>query len=262
MAAKKHVLQGDPSHLVGTTGVDDKGKTTDTGKGCIIKCDPSGKAKSHGAYRSNAYNLISGDSERNQFLKSGYLGSGKFPSSWTEKGYGKTLTVHNPDSTPGAFDFTGDSYLTANEPFCNNAHHIMPWSSLKGALDDDQGILLQKSGYNLNAGDNLIFLPCRDDTALFIGCYTHPGAHKPYNDQCATAVQDVVDEIKNLQAKSTPEDCKINEENVKMLRDSLEEWQKLEYKVLVRAGRKVAATNIKHHVPSKIRLVIRSGAGA
>lgn len=241
--AEKHMLKTDDTHK-GVQG-DDKGNITSKEKGCIIKC---GEA-SHGDYRKNGYNLVRGDSGRNSFLLGGYLGANQgFPDAWKETGYkGKKLVIKNPDKAPGGFAFVGENYLTGNEPFKNNAHHILPWAALKGALTNDQGIALQKAGYNLNGGNNIIFLPCLQDTAMYIGCYSHPGRHKPYDDDCEKAVARVVDVIKDGH--------EINDDNAESLRKSLEGWQKTEYTVLVKAGRKEAGKNIKSHVPSRIKAV-------
>ena len=241
--AEKHMLQKDDTHK--DVEADDKGVVTSAEKGCIIKCGLA----SHGHYRKNGYNLVSGDSARNAFLLGGYLGAGKgFPDAWQERGYkGKKIVIKNPDKAPGSFAFSGQNYLTGNDPFKNNAHHIMPWAALKGALNNDQGIALQKAGYNLNGGNNIIFLPCLTDTAMYIGCYSHPGRHKPYDDDCKSAVATVVDVIKDGH--------EINDENAKSLKKSLEGWQKTEYTVLVKAGRKAAGDNIKGHVPSRIKAV-------
>lgn len=239
--ADKHMLQTDDTHK--GVEADDKGVVTSAEKGCIIKCGLA----SHGNYRQNGYNLVKSDSARNGFLLGGYLGKGKkFPQAWKETGYKrKKLVIRNPDNTPGSFAFSGQNYLTGNDPFKNNAHHIMPWAALKGALTNDQGIALQKAGYNLNGGNNIIFLPCLTDTAMYIGCYSHPGRHAPYDDECKSAVTDVVDVIKDGH--------KIDDENAKSLKDSLEAWQKDEYEVLVEEGRKKAGENIKNHVPSRIK---------
>lgn len=241
--ADKHVLEKDDTHK--GAEADDKGVITSAEKGCIIKCGLA----SHGHYRKNGYNLVKGDSGRNAFLLGGYLGAGKgFPDAWRERGYkGKKLVIKNPDKTPDSFAFNGDNYLTGNDPFKNNAHHIMPWAALKGALTNDQGIALQKAGYNLNGGNNIIFLPCLEDTAIYIGCYSHPGRHKPYDDECEKAVTRVADVIKDGH--------EIDDSNVKSLKKSLEEWQKDEYEVLVEEGRNKAGQNIKTHVPSRIKAV-------
>jgi hypothetical protein len=271
MSVEKHAMKTDDSHLEGAGGVDAKGKTSATGKGCITKCLTGGgsantfNTKDHGHYRRNGYEFVKGNAAKNGFLlgtyKGGYLAASKAPASWTEKGYGQTVTVRNPEKKPGAFAFSGDNYKGANDPFVNNAHHIMPWSSLRGSLDNEMGILLQKSGYNLNAGDNLIFLPKRQPTALVIGCYTHPSNHKDYSDECQTAVERVVGEIEDYIGENT-EDHEINDSNVGMLKDSLEGWQDTEYGAIVQAGRAAAGEDIKNHVPSPIKMVVRSGAGS
>ena len=239
--ADKHMLKKDDTHK--DVEADKKGKVTSADKGCMIKCGVA----SHGHYRKNGYEFVKDDGDRNAFLLGDYLGAGKFPAAWQEKGYkGRKLVIKNPD-TGGSFAFSGKNYLTGNDPFKNNAHHIMPWAALKGGLTNNDGIALQKAGYNLNGGDNVIFLPCLTDTAMYIGCYSHPGRHKPYDDDCKTAVQRVVNAVKDGH--------KLSDANAKSLKDSLESWQTKEYKVLVRVGRKKAGQNIKDHVPSRIQAV-------
>jgi hypothetical protein len=242
--ATKHVLERDKTHK--GAKANPKGVITSKNKGCIIKCGLA----SHGDYRKNGYNLVKGDGGRNQFLLSGYLGEGKagFGDSWKETGYKKKkIVVKNPDKAPDSFAFEGQNYLTGNKPFKNNAHHIMPWAALKGGLTNLQGKALQKAGYNLNGGNNIIFLPCLTKTAEYIGCYSHPGRHAPYDDECRSAVQTVVKVIKDGH--------KIDDSNVKSLKASLETWQGKEYKVLVKVGRKNAGENIKNHLPSRIKAV-------
>lgn len=97
--------------------------------------------------------------------------------TWTPAGQGPHLYV---------FDYTrprgGTNFLSASKPYKNEAHHMLPVKAFgKKYFTRTQLALLKKLPYNINHGENIIFLPKKERFCKIHNLPKHSGKHTPYN---------------------------------------------------------------------------------
>ncbi len=128
-----------------------------------------------------------------------------------------------------------DNFKTAYIPYNHNYHHILPAVSLS-ALTTNEKKLLQSAGYNLNGPENMIILPMLWEYGVALKLPDHPGAHVKYNK----AVKSIVDEIK-IEVSTAEDGHSITSDNVGDIKSDLVDWQKRQFKELVKYGKNVVA---------------------
>jgi phage regulator Rha-like protein len=152
---------------------------------------------------------------------------------------------------PLAWDFDrgpkGRNYKSANRPFVHMYHHMVPWEVLSETYDLDELKMFQIAGYNLNAGFNLIILPCTTQPAMILGMYTHPNDHPDYTVSLISLLRQMKAKLKkqNKQAHLT-------QEQVNGIKDSLESWEKAEWYKIQVAGKLANAAHINTYRPSAV----------
>jgi len=133
-------------------------------------------------------------------------------------------------------------------PFFNAAHHILPAESLHEALYLGELAALQQCGYNINAGENLIFLPREKKEARVMELIYHPGGHSTYNDD----VQTVIDDIKSkFREGRDPEEVghePFDEENMQEISKWLIQWSKDELAPIFIEGKKSPSGKTQNEV--------------
>ena len=217
-------------------------------QGCVTKCVGTTYQKGHhGSYRANGYDEISGSTGKAKLYQPSAAKAAAFPRS-PEKQVGLGSLKRQPaDPTGSGWKFTGVNYENANKPFAHNYHHIMPWDSLKNShLNENELKLLQKAEYNLNEGFNLIILPCRTPVAKLLKMYTHPNNHPTYNEEIAFM-------LASLKLAITGDEKKhLTEDEAKMVKTTLENWEKAEFDVIVASGKLRSPDHVDTHDPSNI----------
>lgn len=87
------------------------------------------------------------------------------------------------------------NFLSAKAPYANQAHHLLPeeiFNSDTSMISDDFMSLLMKIPYDIDHGENIIFLPEGLDNCPIHKLPTHCGSHPSYN-------QHVLEDINLLQ---------------------------------------------------------------
>jgi hypothetical protein len=241
-ASKKHIeeLQKARSHGDGK------------GKGCVTKCVGSSWTKDHGSYRYNGYQEHNGTAKKTRYLpdpmRVKMIGA---PTKERLLGGDKSdkRTPTNPATNPAVWGFGWkDNFKNANRPYAHNYHHMVPWEALSEGLVQLELKALQQAGYNLNAGINLIVLPCFRRVALIVEMYTHPNDHPDYNLSVIDAITLVKFEItgdatKHLDPSELPD-----------LKEALEKWEEAEWPLIMSAGKAANAAHLKEYVPTMMTL--------
>lgn len=243
-----------------------KGNARGGAKGCTTKCFSGGfTKKDHGNYRNNGYYEIKGSAKELYYRPSaqrlrslGLLAEEQHGLSTPKK-----LMPKNPlkDSLGWGFDdsrtapkFRGKkNYHNANVPFAHQYHHMIPWEAISaGAFETQELKFLQKAEYNLNDGFNLIILPMRRRVAEILQMYTHPNDHPAYSLEVATVVT-------RVKKKMTTQDPKkhLDEDSAKLMKTTLENWEKPEFHVLMAAGKKNYPDHVNTHEPSSMAAAYR-----
>jgi len=234
-----------------------KGNARGGSKGCTTKCygKTSYSEKHHGNYRMNGYLEIKGDSSKSKHYKPSKARLAAFPRrKELQTGLKKKtwLLPKDPDSA-GGWGFGEEksrggkkNYQNANVPFAHNYHHLCPWEglSMEGSLTTEELKLLQKAEYNLNEGFNLIILPMRTRVAEILRMHTHPNNHRKYNEELKTAIREV------KMALGGDPDLHLDDDTAKVMKDTLEIWEKAEFQKIIDSGHKKYPDHVNTHQPS------------
>ncbi|WP_052519239.1 AHH domain-containing protein [Archangium violaceum] len=184
-------------------------------------------------YRKNGYKHIKGNGGR----KSVYADLDVIQGALQTLGTG----VRGKGVTAGSkaharrYTFTyGNNFRIGKSPYANQGHHLLPEEAfLDKFFDSNQLRMLQGVDYNINNGENIIFLPARlEDTAFHLLPF-HQGRHPAYTEKVDADMEQVRDVLDKALAKdkkhkqwNPPED----------LKDRLMNLQKDYWDMLVAAG--------------------------
>lgn len=242
MANTEHIpkFQAAKSHLDGSSKA--------ANKGCVTKCVGSAVKKHHGSYRKNGY-----DEHRDNPVKSTRYA----PIANRIKRYrpvaeqllgakkGTTRTPELPVGDKGLWNFTGKkNFKKANSPFPHMYHHMVPWEVLSETFTINELMLLQRSGYNLNDGINLIIMPCSERIGRLIGMYSHPNDHPSYTEQLIAQLTTLKTNL-----SGDPEEH-LKKEEVKVIKTCLEAWERAEWLQLADGGKAAQGAHVNTYSPS------------
>lgn len=99
--------------------------------------------------------------------------------------------VHRAEKDKAMYEPYGTDFRTCVNPWPNNAHHLLPVSTILNAIGKKaagkpqvavliiQSLLTHK--YNINHHGNMMVLPQQTDVSVQIGLPTHRGSHPDYN---------------------------------------------------------------------------------
>ncbi len=127
------------------------------------------------------------------------------------------------------------NWKKGHHPFTNQAHHILPVGALHDSFDIWELKLLQNSGYNINAGINIMILPTEERMGKVMLMLIHPTNHTDYS----TSVKRVIAEItgKFTEGKSDPDDhSPVDDKNIPKLKDDIELWSRDQAAELILQG--------------------------
>lgn len=237
---KEHIaeLQPDKSH--------DKGCVTKHEDGFIKPKPKHPKC----AYRVQGYNTITADSKKRKLYEINFTGvkaGARLPYIYEEFKIGSATGKSDPKNYRFADDPVadkktwhfgkgegGNNFKVAYLPYNHNYHHILPFECLK-PLSYPELKLLQEAGYNLNAGINLIILPCLDRYGYALMLPAHPYNHDKYSEDVKTVVNRVKQKV-----AAKKRGHKLDKKNVKKFKTELERWEKDEFWVIVDYGKSQA----------------------
>lgn len=234
-------IQGDKSHLDGNSKV--------ANKGCVTKCVGSAFKNHHGSYRKNGYHEhkahpvksmryapIANRIARYRPVLEQQIGAKK----------GIRLKPKLPVGNQGLWNFTGKNFKNANTPFPHMYHHIVPWEVVSETFAANELKLLQRSGYNLNDGINLIVLPCSVRIGGLIGMYSHPNDHPTYTLK-------LIEQMTNLRSVMTGEEEEhLKKEETKAIKNGLDAWVRTEWFELATSGLTARGSHVDAYSPGSI----------
>jgi hypothetical protein len=211
-------------------------------EGCVTKHEDK-FTDDRCAYRYQGYKRIKATRRKHKLYKIDFTkkkNAKRLPRLYREKKIGpfpkkkasSWFTAPDPRVDKKAWWLTtGINYQDANVPYTHNYHHILPFEAIK-RLTYDELDLVQAAGYNLNAGVNLIILPCLDEYGRAMMLPAHPYNHGEYNKD----VKKLLNTIRqDLSAKTKGH--KLTKKNASKFRTKIENWEKNEFWVLVDFGR-------------------------
>lgn len=170
-------------------------------------------------------------------------GKGRDTTKWDgdEPNWKNWRFADNPYLDKEAWWFTKScNYKTDYLPFGINYHHIVPAEALNEVYDNNEQIVLQMAKYNLHDGKNMIILPKLDAYAYALLLHSHYTDHKLYT-------KNVIDKLNSLRDKliRLMEKHKLKEDEGKLVKKNLENWQQLQFKKIVTHGKEYAQQAIR-----------------
>ncbi|MBT8339117.1 MAG: AHH domain-containing protein [Desulfatitalea sp.] len=225
MAGENHIkkLREDEYHL--------KGKNN----GCVFRCSKSGHKHRENGYdyaKSNFASMYNKDfsSGTNRAMADTHLGPNVYINNHRDPRSANNIWHI------GAGKYSHLNYKKGFWPFINQAHHILPCTSLKNEFGISELKWLMKCKYNINAGLNIIILPTEIKPALLMNMLRHPGGHARYN----TAVKEIVKKIRGQFGRGEDDEVDghepIDQENMPNIQKDLEAWSKDQMAELFIAG--------------------------
>ena len=151
-------------------------------------------------YRASAYDTIQGKSDvynKKTAIKNTLRKRGTQPRT---SAYAALSTQHVQSYV---YSYQRN-YKIGQAPYSNQAHHMIPCEALKAGevFTDAEHSILRKVDYDVNNGDNLIFLPSRDpDRSFTLVLPYHFGPHGSYTGDVKQAMQ----KLKNKLSKYVKE---------------------------------------------------------
>lgn len=146
-------------------------------------------------YRKNGYDVIKGDSGKNGIYKSD--DNIRDTLKRLERRPGRRGVKQYSDEHVQAYYFDyGTNFQLGRAPYANQAHHLIPVSTFTDPpFTASQQELLRKVKYNVNNGDNIIFLPSIIADADFHNLPVHNGDHPKYTNLVKKDAQELSDTL-------------------------------------------------------------------
>ncbi|RKH11647.1 hypothetical protein D7V97_10695 [Corallococcus sp. CA053C] len=131
------------------------------------------------------------------------------------------------------YTFThGNNFQIGQSPYVNQGHHLLPEEAFS-YFESDQLRMLQGVDYNINNGENIIFLPARQRDSEFHQLPFHQGSHPAYTEQ----VDEDMEGVRRALDEALKNDKKHKEWNPpEALKDRLMNLQAKYWRMLVAAG--------------------------
>ena len=117
-------------------------------------------------------------------------------------------------------------------PYSNEAHHLVPIEAIAGGFNNDELEMLGKLPYNINHGENIIFLPKKKKDTPIHALPNHSGPHKQYN----SLVKGDLSKLKGQLKAKTKKECKPEDPPPIGVVDKLIKFQEKYWKFLVKRG--------------------------
>ena len=204
-------------------------------KGCVLRCTNKGHDHRENGYSYAVANYMSYynvdfmlDPVSKARLNAAYPPPKPFRNSrgWDPRYFATTWFI-------GGIKLS--NWRAARHPFGNQAHHILPIGALHDSFDLWELKLLQLSGYNINAGINIIILPTEQRMGKVMLMLIHSTNHRVYS----ASVKQIIRKIKRkfTKGKSKPNEHEpVSEENIPKVKGDIDQWSRDEAAELMIAG--------------------------
>lgn len=161
-------------------------------------------------YRDKGYTHIYGDAGRNRIYADLETIQGVLQARGTRVRGDKGT---KPGSLTHARRYTfvhGQNFKIGQSPYINQAHHLLPEEAFSDKyFDSDQMRMLRGVDYNINNGENIIFLPAVARDSEFHRLPHHSGSHPGYSEH----VKNDMDVVRTALDKALAKDKKHKEWN-------------------------------------------------
>jgi hypothetical protein len=203
-------------------------------KGCVIKpCSKKGHRHRENCYNYAKSSKLDRDLYNRDFTKATGGAEFKRVNRLLGRKRFRRSKKWDPRDTKDAWWLGNGPYAHLNYwykpgggffPFLNAAHHILPAESLHEVLDFWELRALQECGYNINAGENLIFLPREKREAKVMELIYHPGGHSTYNSDVQTVIEEIKTKFSEARDPEGEGHGAFKKKNMQNLRDWLIQW--------------------------------------
>lgn len=133
-------------------------------------------------YRDKGHKHIKGNGGRNKIYADLEIIQGVLQARGTRVRGDKRI---KPGSLTHARRYTfvhGQNFKIGQSPYINQAHHLLPEEAFSDKyFDSDQMRMLRGVDYNINNGENIIFLPAVSRDSEFHRLPYHMGSHPAYS---------------------------------------------------------------------------------
>ena len=119
-----------------------------------------------------------------------------------------------------------DKFIDGHSPYPNHAHHMIPANAFINRFNSEQKEILWQIEYDVNNGNNLIYLPSTAEATKYhyLPVHTTSDFHAPYSKEIkesATKIRDkvnkMIDQVKPCETQDPPADLVkelVNYENM------------------------------------------------
>lgn len=114
-----------------------------------------------------------------------------------------------------------DNFGPGDLPWLNNAHHILPCAAVRNAFCGiGEFEILLKGKYNINCGENIVYLPKKELDGQLMEMVTHPGSHPAYNAALEGLIETKIrPKIKKAADKESEGHGPLEEKDIPKIRD-------------------------------------------
>jgi len=196
-------------------------------------------------YRENGYCVISGSSSKPTNFVAGesgitpkakcdvYACTEVIRKKLKSKKW-KKITDPGSDEHVARYYFDhGENFKNGSTPYLNEGHHLIPHTSSFETFTDKQMEILKKIDYNVNNGNNIIFLPKLVGDCAFHNLPYHSGSHGQYTDQVKADFKEIKDSLNKVKA----DPCEVIEP-LQSIKDYFYKIQDDYWKLIVKSGKK------------------------
>ena len=150
----------------------------------------------------------------------------------------KKKLKYQPGSKEHCDEYKLDKFKADNakKPYDNHSHHMIPKNDFFNRFDSEQQEILWQVDYDVNNGNNMIFLPAKADKFRHVHklpWHHAAGGHKSYSDKVKDAATEIEDEVnKEIDKLKECESYKISDKIAK----SLVQYENNLWKIIVNLG--------------------------
>lgn len=134
--------------------------------------------------------------------------------------------------------YTLDKFTGGSSPYPNHAHHMIPANAFINQFTTEQREILLKIDYDVNNGNNLIFLPSTLQATRyhFLPWHQTDDYHRKYSKEVKDAATSIEDKINKVLDKQKP--CEDGEDPPKDITEDLVKYENDLWNLIVGMGPK------------------------
>lgn len=168
-------------------------------------------------YRGNGHSFVSGDEGRREpydkqdaRVQDVLRKLGRRPANHAPAGQPQQVELGSPQHAARYHFAYGTNFQGSKVPYGNEAHHCIPVSAFSDPpfAPELMALLVRVDGYDVNEGENIIFLPRTARDAVIHNLPTHNGDHPAYTDKVRSELTDLAQSLREVLASAKPhEQC-------------------------------------------------------